>query len=67
MLRRVCNRRFVVVVVVSLGIFRRVSRYRQEMISRISSIFPGFRHAAYFVLDRFRNFAIAWYSDVPES
>ena len=66
MLRSVCSRLFVVIVV-SLGSLRRASRYRQETMSRISSVFPGFRQAAYFDVDMFRNFAMVCYSEVPES
>ena len=44
------SRRFVVDVLVFLGILRRVRRYKQERISRISSTFPGFRLGAYLEL-----------------
>ena len=50
-----------------MGSLRRASRYRQEMTSRTSSIFPGLRLEAYFAVEMLRYFAMVWYSEVPES
>jgi hypothetical protein len=67
MSRSVESKRFVVWVVASLGTPRRVSRYRQETMSRASSTFPGLRHVENFADDMPRYVAMALNSEVPES